>query len=86
MYNVETDSSPPRVFSRGRAEAIEAIIHATRIQVYLKQRDQTQTQQLLHLYNEAKSVIHRVASSQSPEVYVIRELDQLMHQWRQKPR
>ena len=36
----------PRVFSRGRAEAIEAIIHATRIKVYQSENQENKVKEL----------------------------------------
>ena len=85
IYNIEVSYSHPHVFNRGRAEAIEAIIHATRIQTYIEKGDTQHLQHFVQLYEEAKSVINRVSSLHSSEAAVIQTLDALINSWRKKP-
>ncbi len=84
IYNIEVSYSHPHVFNRGRAEAIEAIIHATRIQTYMEKGDKQHVKHFVQLYEEAKSVINRVSSLHSSETAVIQTLDALINSWRKK--
>ena len=70
----------PRVFSRGRAEAIEAIIHATRVKVFHSGKEE-KTVGLLNKMDECFSVISRVSSNDSPEAQVVETLKQLLNSW-----
>jgi hypothetical protein len=79
---VEIHRPSPRVFSRGRAEAIEAIIHATRIQVFASSEDEAAVERLIKRFNECKDVVNRVSPPGSVEARVISELERLIAEWR----
>ena len=79
---VEIHRPRPRVFSRGRAEAIEAIIHATRIQVFASGEDEAAVERLIKRFNECKGVVNRVSPPGSVEARVISELERLIAEWR----
>jgi len=79
---VEIHRPSPRFFSRGRAEAIEAIIHATRIQVFASSDDEVAVERLIKRFNECKDVVNRVSPPGSVEARVISELERLIAEWR----
>jgi len=71
----------PRVFSRGRSEAIEAVIHATRIKVFHSERLEEKTSELLRRLDDCFNVIARVSSKDSPEMHVVETLSKLLQSW-----
>lgn len=71
----------PRVFSRGRSEAIEAIVHATRIKVFHTEGRHEKTQELQGRLNECFSVVTRVSADDSPEMQVVETLNKLLTKW-----
>lgn len=82
ILSVEVANSKPRVFSRGRARAIEAIIHATRIKVFLEEGPRERVESLIKRFCECKDVLDRVSSPESTESKVIVEIDRLIGDWR----
>jgi hypothetical protein len=79
---VEIRRPIPRVFSRGRAEAIEAIIHATRIRAFVGGEVEAAVERLIKRFNECKGVVNRVSPPGSVEARVISELERLIAEWR----
>jgi len=71
----------PRVFSRGRAEAIEAIIHATRIKAFLEERYRGEVERLKKSFEECKSIVEKVSSPTSEEARVVVTLERLIDRW-----
>lgn len=71
----------PTVFSRGRAEAIEAIIHATRVKVYQHEYDEAKVQELVEKMRESFKIINRVSSPASSEGKVVEKLVSLLENW-----
>ena len=71
----------PTVFSRGRAEAIEAVIHATRIKVFQSERKITEVGELLEKLESCFNVIKRVSSEESAEVKVMKSIQGLLEKW-----
>jgi hypothetical protein len=71
----------PMVFSRGRAEAIEAVIHATRVKVFQAESRYEKVDELLKRINDCFNVITRVSVAGSPEMQVVEELDKLIIKW-----
>jgi hypothetical protein len=82
VLSVEVANSKPRVFSRGRASAVEAIIHATRIKVLLEEGPRERVESLIKRFCECKDVVDRVSPPESTESRVIGELDRLIGYWR----
>ncbi len=78
---VEITRSQPTAFSRGRAEAIEAVIHATRVKVFQAERRYENVDELLKRINECIKVINRVSAADSHEMQVVEELNRLMIKW-----
>lgn len=74
----------PRSFSRGRAEAIEAIIHATRIEVFSKEGGLDDVENLIKRFAECKGVVERVSAPDSVETRVVGELEKMIAIWRGK--
>ena len=74
----------PRVFSRGRAAAIEAVIHATRIDAYLRMGLLDEAKKLNFKFNECKKVVEKVSTINSSETRVIRALENLIEGWRER--
>jgi len=71
----------PTVFSRGRAEAIEAIIHATRVKVFQQEHDEAKVQELVGKMKESFTIINRVSSPTSSEAKVVETLSSLLEKW-----
>ena len=71
----------PTVFSRGRAEAIEAIIHATRVKVYQDEHIEAKVQELVGKMKESFKIINRVSSPTSSETKVVETLKSLLEKW-----
>jgi hypothetical protein len=82
--SVKIHSPSPRVFSRGRAETIEAIVHATRIQVFAGSEEEVAVERLIKRFNECKGVVNRVSPPGSVEARVISELERLIADWREE--
>lgn len=71
----------PIVFSRGRAEAIEAVIHATRVKAFQLQGRTDEVQTLTGKIAACAETVGRVSPENSPESRVINELRQMMKNW-----
>ena len=84
VKNIKVPAMIPRSFSRGRAEAIEAIIHATRIEVYSKEGRLDDVERLIKRFAVCKDVIERVSAPDSVETRVIGELEKMIAVWRGK--
>ncbi|MCW3992129.1 MAG: DUF447 family protein [Candidatus Bathyarchaeota archaeon] len=81
-HSVDVRRNLPTVFSRGRAQAIEAIVHGTRIQEYLRRGRRADAEKLYKRFNECKEVVWRVSSPDSAEVRVIKTLETFIGRWR----
>ena len=79
--DVVIKSPYPTVFRRGRSEAIEAIIHATRIQVFHNQSQDTKVLKLKEKVRDNLNVITKVSSEGSPEAITAKKLLFLMEKW-----
>ncbi len=84
VKDVTAPAMTPRSFSRGRAEAIEAIIHTTRIEVFLKEGRLEDVERLIKRFAECKDVIERVSAPESVETRVVGELEKMIAVWRGK--
>jgi len=84
VTDIEAPRITPRSFSRGRAEAIEAIIHATRIEVFSKEGRLEDVERLIKRFAECKRVIERVSAPDSVEDRVVGELEKMIAVWRGK--
>jgi len=80
--SVEVGEVGPRPFSRGRAQAIEAVIHATRIQYLYRDGRVEEGEELVRRFGVCKDVVGRVSTPDSAEGRVIRELERLIEGWR----
>ena len=72
----------PQVFSRGVAEAIEAVIHATRVKAFTEQGRLTDADMYEKKVGECVSVIRRVSGQGTPEATVAETLEELLTTWR----
>ena len=84
VNSIEVVKPMPRVFSRGRAEAIEAIIHATRIEVFSREGNREHVERLISRFYACKEIVGRVSSPGSTEARVIQELERLIRTWRER--
>ena len=84
VNNIEAPTRIPRAFSRGRAEAIEAIIHATRIEVFSREGRLGDVERLIKRFAECKAVVERVSAPESVENRVVGALDKMIAVWREK--
>jgi len=80
--SIKLITESPTVFSRGRAQAIEAIIHATRIEYYLKNRKLVEAEDYIDRFNRCKRVVLKVSSQDSPETRTVEALERLIDRWR----
>lgn len=86
VTSVEVSDPMPRAFSRGVAAAMEAIVHATRIEVFTREAKQAEVERLIRRFFECKDVVERVSAPDSTEARVIRELERLIASWRERER
>lgn len=84
VKDIKAPAMMPRSFNRGRAEAIEAIIHATRIEVFSKEGRLEDVEKLIKRFAECKDVVDRVSAPESVETRVIGELEKMIAIWRGK--
>jgi hypothetical protein len=68
----------PKVFSRGGSEAIEAVIHATRLYAF---RNTPRSEDYLRKIRNSFEIIQRVSSEKSLEADVMVMLKQLSKKW-----
>jgi uncharacterized protein len=71
----------PSVFSRGRAEAIEAIIHATRVKVFHTENHEDKVKEFIEKMVQSFNIISRVSDSSSAEVKIVQILKSLLEKW-----
>ncbi len=83
-HKVDVHRPLPSVFSRGRAEAIEAVVHATRIDEYLRMGQLEEAEKLNIRFNECKKIVEKVSTPDSPEMRVIVALENLIEAWREE--
>jgi hypothetical protein len=86
VSSVELCKPIPRAFSRGVTAAIEAIVHATRIEVFTREAKQAEVERLISRFFECKDIVDRVSAPDSTETRVIRELERLIACWRERER
>jgi hypothetical protein len=79
--NITISNNMPQVFSRGRAEAIEAIIHTTRIKVFQSENKEDKVKELLEKMTSSFNIISRVSDSSSTEVKIVQKLKSLLEKW-----
>jgi len=84
VNNIEVPTTIPHAFSRGRAEAIEAIIHATRIEVFSREGRLDDVERLIKRFTECKVVVERVSAPESVENRVVGALEKMIAVWRAK--
>ena len=82
VRSVMINNPNPKVFSRGKAAAIEATIHATRIKELLKLGLIYDAEKLMVKVYECKDVIEKVSGSETPEKKVINGLLKMIKGWR----
>jgi len=82
--SVEIHHPLPRVFSRGRAETIEAVIHTTRIRAYIHMGRLEDAEKLNKRFNECKKVVEKVSTPDSADRRVIQTLETLIKAWREE--
>ncbi len=80
--SVEVGEAGSRPFSRGRAQAIEAVIHATRIEYLYREGRVEEGAELVRRFGVCKDVVGRVSTPDSVEGRAIRELERLIEGWR----
>jgi hypothetical protein len=81
---VELPTITAKVFSRGKAEAIEAIIHATRIEVFIKERRMKELESLIKRFHSSMDVVLRVSAHDSQEARIVNKLEEMIDRWRKE--
>jgi len=71
----------PRVFSRGTSEAIEAVIHATRVKAYKEQGKYDTADLLEEKIWECIRLIKIISGEDSPEMRVVDKIEGLLKVW-----
>jgi hypothetical protein len=82
VKEVAVHVSHPRVFSRGVAEAVEAVIHATRVRAFHMQGRHGDALGLEEKTRECIGVVRRVSAGGSPEAETADRLERLLERWR----
>lgn len=82
VKDIKSSTMMPRSFSRGRAESIEAIIHATRIEVFSKVGRLDDVERLIKRFAVCKDVVEKVSAPESVETRVVGELEKMIAIWR----
>jgi len=70
------------VLSRGRAQAVEAVIHATRVKAFSEQGRTEEAAALIRRIEECAATVRRVSPPGSPECEAVDKLDEMMRSWR----
>ena len=78
VKEIEVINPFPTIFSRGKAKTIDAIIHATRIKVYVEKEDKSKVDYLRGKFLECKKFVMRTSSPDSEEIKVINHLCELI--------
>lgn len=82
VKNIKIYHCYPRVFSRGISEAIEAVIHATRVKAYRNQGKETEAARLEDRIKDCIRLIKKVSGEDSPEMMVSEKIRELLDKWR----
>lgn len=82
VKDVAVYASHPRVFSRGVAEAVEAVIHATRVKAFRMQGRHGDAGALEEKVAECIGVVRRVSAGGSPEAEAVDRLERMLDGWR----
>ena len=78
---VQIISQTPAVFSRGIGQAIEAVIHATRVKAYTEQGMLLKADNLKERIMECVKVIRRVSAQDTSEYMVAEKIIDLIDKW-----
>jgi hypothetical protein len=79
--SLEIQNSAPTVFSRGRAEAIELVINATRLQVHKTENRDHEVQLIVTKIRENIEIINRVSVEGTSEHKVVEAVKSLSKKW-----
>ncbi len=79
--SLEIKNSTPTVFSRGRADAIELVINATRLQVHKTENLDHEVQLIVTKIRENIEIINRVSVEGTSEHKVVEAIKSLSKKW-----
>lgn len=82
VKEVAVHASHPMVFSRGVAEAVEAVIHATRVKAFRMQGRHGDVRALEEKARECIGVVRKVSAGGSPEAETVDRLERMLENWR----
>ena len=71
----------PRAFSRGFAAAIEAIIHATRLEVFIREGKREEVDELHQRFKICREIVERISPEDSSNRRVLRTLEGIIGEW-----
>ncbi len=74
--------SHPSVYSRGVAEAVEAVVHATRVKAFRSQGRHEDAEALEEKVQECIEIVRRVSAGGSPEAETVDTLEHMLDGWR----
>jgi len=79
----EVIKTSPKPYCRGKFAAMEAVIHATRVKVFLAEGQTKEVESLIQLINSMRNLVLRVAPNSSYLSVVERVVD-LVEQWKKE--
>ncbi len=77
----EVVSAKSKPYCRGRFAALETVVHATRVRMFLEFGRSEEAEPLIQLIQHYRNLVHRVSSNSSYSLVVDR-VDELIGQWR----
>jgi len=81
---IQTSNVFPRAYSRALFATVEAIVHATRVKVFITYKDKRKREQaskLLKTIKDCNDIVNRVAPN-SPYSEIMTDLNQRINSWR----
>ena len=82
VKDIALNVSHPRVFSRGVAEAVEAVVHATRVKAFRMQGRHEDADALEEKVLGCIDIVRRVSAGDSPEAETVDTLEHMLDGWR----
>ena len=79
--NIEIKNTTPKVFSRGRAIAIDLIINATRLQVHTEEKRDLEVMIIADKMRENIEIINKVSMEGTAEQKVVEAIRSLSNKW-----
>lgn len=79
--NIEIKSTIPKVFSRGRASAIDLIINTTRLQIHAEEKREPEANLIIDKMRQNIEIIDKVSTERTAEQKVVEAIKALSMKW-----